>query len=277
MIKNVAGYDLAKLFAGSFGTLGLIVARGRAAAPAARRDRDRGRRRATTPSGSARGRARSPHCRSRPTCLDVDWRDGAGAAAGPLRRRRPRATRRRRRRRGCATRGLDGVQVIEDDDELWMTQRVRQRGLRAQGLRPRHRPRGASAAAAGGRRRRAPRSGSTGSARSGASCDGRGRARRRSPRARARCSTRPAELRARRVGVARSGRAGRDGARSRSASTRPASSVPALSWEASDEHDGAPRHSAWDEHRPPDPDLIADCVHCGYEQRGALSLKYTSM
>jgi len=23
-------------------------------------------------------------------------------------------------------------------------------------------------------------------------------------------------------------------------------------------------HTAWDEHRPPDPDLIADCVHCGF-------------
>jgi glycolate oxidase iron-sulfur subunit len=23
-------------------------------------------------------------------------------------------------------------------------------------------------------------------------------------------------------------------------------------------------HRAWDEHRPPDPDLIADCVHCGF-------------
>jgi glycolate oxidase iron-sulfur subunit len=22
--------------------------------------------------------------------------------------------------------------------------------------------------------------------------------------------------------------------------------------------------TAWDEHRPPDPDLIADCVHCGF-------------
>ena len=24
------------------------------------------------------------------------------------------------------------------------------------------------------------------------------------------------------------------------------------------------RHARWDEHRPPDPDLIADCVHCGF-------------
>jgi glycolate oxidase iron-sulfur subunit len=25
-----------------------------------------------------------------------------------------------------------------------------------------------------------------------------------------------------------------------------------------------PERRAWDEHRPPDPDLIADCVHCGF-------------
>src|ERR671916_585153 len=25
-----------------------------------------------------------------------------------------------------------------------------------------------------------------------------------------------------------------------------------------------PEHRAWDERRPPDPDLIADCVHCGF-------------
>ena len=24
------------------------------------------------------------------------------------------------------------------------------------------------------------------------------------------------------------------------------------------------RDGAWDEHRPPDPDLIKDCVHCGF-------------
>ncbi len=29
-------------------------------------------------------------------------------------------------------------------------------------------------------------------------------------------------------------------------------------------HDVPAQQRAWDEHRPPDPDLIADCVHCGF-------------
>jgi glycolate oxidase FAD binding subunit len=60
-------------------------------------------------------------------CLDLDWRDGAGrllvrfgsSAAGD----QAAATVTRMRELGLAD-----CAVVEDDDELWMTQRVRQRG-----------------------------------------------------------------------------------------------------------------------------------------------------
>ncbi len=51
VIKNVAGYDLAKLFTGSFGTLGLIATVGRAAAPEPAASPPRRMARATTPTG----------------------------------------------------------------------------------------------------------------------------------------------------------------------------------------------------------------------------------
>jgi glycolate oxidase FAD binding subunit len=126
VIKNVAGYDLGKLFTGSFGTLGLIVRVAVRLHPLPPRT-------STATGGSDdpdRLGAAAVTLAGQPLeadCLDVDWRDGAGrllvrfgSSAAP---HQAEATVERMR-----ALGLEDATTVEDDDALWMAQRVHQRG-----------------------------------------------------------------------------------------------------------------------------------------------------
>ncbi len=123
VIKNVAGYDLAKLFTGSFGTLGVVARvalRLHPALPATATvvgesdDPDR-------ITAAAAMLARLP---LEADCLDVAWKGGAGrllvrfAGAAAEERGRTVATR---------LTGLTGVKVVTDDAGLWSRQRASQR------------------------------------------------------------------------------------------------------------------------------------------------------
>jgi glycolate oxidase FAD binding subunit len=120
VIKNVAGYDLAKLFAGSFGTLGLI-------ARIAVRLHPHPARTATAigasddPERLARAVAALARLPLEADCLDVAWEAGAGRVlvrfGGNTALERARGVRLE----------LEGVEATDDDAALWEAQRARQR------------------------------------------------------------------------------------------------------------------------------------------------------
>ncbi len=125
VIKNVAGYDIAKLFSGSFGTLGMILSVSVRLHPLPART-------ATTIgagadpellAGAARALASAP---LELESLDVQWRGGRG---GLLARSGGAEAVRRAQRVAQLMRsvGLQAVDVVDNDAELWARQRAAQR------------------------------------------------------------------------------------------------------------------------------------------------------
>lgn len=125
VIKNVAGYDLAKLFCGSFGTLGLIASVNVRLHP--------------RPSdvATARGASDDPGVLARAAlavaghpleleALDFSYEDGQGAilaqCGGALA-----ASRAERMAQLMGELGLEATEVVNDDTALWTAQRAGQR------------------------------------------------------------------------------------------------------------------------------------------------------
>ncbi|GIJ45020.1 glycolate oxidase [Virgisporangium aliadipatigenens] len=135
VIKNVAGYDLSKLYTGSYGTLGLVTEVAVRLHPL------------PGPTATVLGSSDDPHVLAgaalalakqplEALCLDIGW-----PAEGPgrlLLRFAGRTAADRARRIGLA--GLDDVHVEEDDEGLWNAQRAAQRDPDGPVLKVPHKP-----------------------------------------------------------------------------------------------------------------------------------------
>lgn len=125
VIKNVAGYDLAKLFAGSFGTLGLILSVNVRLHPL-QETNVTALGAAADPSSLAAAALKLAAAPLEFEALDVAWRAGHGGllarCAGPEAARRA-----RRAARLMEEHGLHDVDVVEPDGQLWERQRAGQR------------------------------------------------------------------------------------------------------------------------------------------------------
>ena len=154
VIKNVAGYDLAKLFAGSFGTLGLIATVSVRLHPLPEPRPRPSRMRFDDPDALLRQGARARAAPLEADCFDVVWQDGSRAHPA-------RQFSRRRGRGGGGARRVSSVDVRTGTRCARCSARRRRRaeGLRAPDGSAGRDPRGRATRPSS----RAPRSGSPGS------------------------------------------------------------------------------------------------------------------
>jgi glycolate oxidase FAD binding subunit len=124
VIKNVAGYDLAKLLCGSLGTLGVIVEVAVRLHPLAQRTATlvvEGR----DAEALARAAMLLSHASLELECLDVRWDDGQGEVLARFTGRS--APRQADRAVEMLRASTISATVVEDDAELWARQRAGQR------------------------------------------------------------------------------------------------------------------------------------------------------
>jgi glycolate oxidase FAD binding subunit len=125
VIKNVAGYDIAKLFGGSFGTLGAIVEVSVRLHPVAP-DTATAVGEAGSPDELARGALAIGRSPLEHHGIDIAWRGGRGRVlarfAGAVPRPQAEAAEKLLREEGLAT------EIVDEDEPLWDEQRAAQRG-----------------------------------------------------------------------------------------------------------------------------------------------------